>query len=833
MAQIKMKYGIDLGTTNSAIARMENGEPVVKKTDTQKEILPSCISFTKKRVVKVGETAYNDLRSDKAKATKTWTKGKENVFIEFKRTMGNTTPWESSNMGKSYNSEELSAEVLKTLKSLVIDDFIDSAVITIPMKFKADQISATIRAAKLAGIENCELLQEPIAAAMAYGLSSKNKNGYWLVFDFGGGTFDAALLKVEDGIMQVVDTEGDNYLGGKDLDMAIVDQILIPYLQANYCIDDILADTDKKKILREAIKFYAEQAKITLSFKDKADVTSQLDEFGEDDNGDPLELDLVIEYSQLEKAVIPTYQKAIDITKQLLERNNLIGKLTSLILVGGPTYNPTVRRMLKEQVTPNVDTSIDPMTAVAKGAALKASTVNYESTEQIQTGTIALDVQYESNSVELMEFVSVKLLKDECQGAIPSKLFVEISSSDKGWSSGKVAIDEVGDVFECQLKEGKPNAFSILAYDDKGNELPCYPSEITIIQGFKPGSAVLPYHYGIEVTDSETGKDVFKPLFGLEMNKQLPAEGRREGLKVQSQLRPGVETDKIVIPIYEDGYNSDGKSAVYCDHVFDIVITGDDVSGLVKENSLINFSLKIDANQKCTCVVTFCDINETYTETYDIKARDTIDGYTLKRQLDDAKRKLRSLKSSSAIPKAELIEVEKKINDVDSNFEGKKSSDDGKMSLLQDLRLGFQKMEQVEKSHEWEALESELREEFDRLETANNELGNKYDEQVGDLRRHTDSAIRSKDVKLVRAVLQDVNSLYFAVTLIYQMVGLIRSFNDDFESENWKDRSRARQLLNKGIQLINDGEATVDNLRPICKQLLELTERPENHKLKL
>ena len=326
MAQIKMKYGIDLGTTNSAICKMENGEPTIKKTDTLKDTLPSCVSFTKKKVIKVGDSAYNDLRQDKSRASKKMSKMSENVFLEFKRTMGLDTQYESKNMERSFSSEELSAEVLKALKSFVSDDSINACVITIPAKFKTDQIAATKRAATMAGIDHCELLQEPIAASMAYGLSSAKKDGMWLVFDFGGGTFDAALLKVEDGIMQVKDTEGDNYLGGKNLDYAIVDEIIIPYLKENYVIDDILEDDTKKQILRDAMKFYAEQAKNQLSFKDKCDVTSQLDEFGEDDEGTEIELDMVITKEQIAEVLSPIFQKAIDICKNLLSRNNLKGK---------------------------------------------------------------------------------------------------------------------------------------------------------------------------------------------------------------------------------------------------------------------------------------------------------------------------------------------------------------------------------------------------------------------------------------------------------------------------------------------------------------------------
>ncbi|MCD8290376.1 MAG: Hsp70 family protein, partial [Prevotella sp.] len=226
MARIKIDYGIDLGTTNSAISRMEKGKAVVIRTDCQKEIMPSCVSFTKRKIVKVGDLAYNDLKNDKLRASKSLQKWPSNAYVEFKRGMGTNARYFSSNMGKDFSSEELSAEVLKALKSFVLDENFSSVVVTVPAKFTVNQKTATLEAAKLAGFKRCELLQEPIAAAMAYGLNSDNKNGRWMVFDFGGGTFDAALLAVEDGIIQVLDTEGDNYLGGKDLDYAIVDNII-------------------------------------------------------------------------------------------------------------------------------------------------------------------------------------------------------------------------------------------------------------------------------------------------------------------------------------------------------------------------------------------------------------------------------------------------------------------------------------------------------------------------------------------------------------------------------------------------------------------------------
>lgn len=821
-----MKFGIDLGTTNSAICKMEGGEPVIKKTDTLKDTLPSCVSFTRKKVVKVGDSAYNDLRQAKSQATKNWTNGKVNVFIEFKRDMGTDKTSFSSNMDASYSPEQLSAEVLKTLKSFIGDENVSAAVITIPAKFKADQIAATKRAAQLAGIEHCELLQEPIAASMAYGLSSANKNGQWLVFDFGGGTFDAALIKVEDGIMQVKDTEGDNYLGGKNLDYAVVDNIIIPYLQENFVIDEIMANDATRNILRDAMKFYAEQAKNQLSFKAQADITSQLDEFGEDDEGNEIELDLVVTQEQLKPVLAKVFQKAIDITIDLLTRNGLSGSdLDKLILVGGPTYSPVLREMLREQVTPNVDTDIDPMTAVSKGAALFASGIDSEVKEEIAVGTVALNLSYEANSVQPMEYVTVQLDKNECTGNIPEKLFVELVRSDNGWSSGKVEINDIGDVIECQLMEGKNNAFIITTYDDKGSVIPCFPKEINIMQGIVVGNAVLPYNISIEVHDFGLDKNIVKSVKGLERNQQIPATGALNGLKTRNQLRPGMEEDTLIIPIYQSEHNAEGTSAVHNDHVFDVIITGDEVGQLIPVGSEVDITIKVDRSQMLKLEAFFPVSGETVEKEVEIPARTVISAFELEKLKDTANNKLRALKSSSPISASETAEADKLINDINNRFNGEKSSEDGRMHLQADLRRAFLKMEEVEQGHEWEALEAEIREEFDRLEKANNNLGNKYDKQVAAVRSQVDMAIRSKDVRQARTVLDDINSLFVAVTLIYQLMGFIDYHLKNFNSIQWKDSNRARQLLQQGkeIAATNPSEST---LHPIVRSVIDLMIEP-------
>lgn len=816
MARIKIDYGIDLGTTNSAICRMEKGEPVVIKTDVLKDTMPSCVSFTKRKSVKAGDSAFNDMKSDKRRASKAGSKEASNAYVEFKRTMGTDTLYRSSFMERSYSSEELSAEVLKTLKSFVTDENVSSVVITVPAKFTVGQKTATMEAAKLAGFNKCELLQEPIAAAMAYGLTSDTKDGIWMVFDFGGGTFDAALLKVEDGIMQVFDTEGDNYLGGKNLDYAIVDNIIIPYLQENYDIEDTLADTDKKEVLRDAMKTFAEDVKNQLSFKDKEDILSNLGDLGEDDSGEEMELDLIIVKDDLYDVMRPYFQKAIDICKELIRRNNLTSQqIGKIILVGGPTHSPLIRQMLKEQITPNVDTSIDPMTAVATGAALYASTIESEVTvDEVEVGTIMLEVGYESTSVETTEWVSARLAND-CQ---LSKVWVELVRSDKAWSSGKVEVDKTGNVIEVVLVESKPNSFAIVAYDDKGNQVNCFPSEITIIQGSKVGAAPLPYNIGIATWSDSKQRPVFRMAKGLEKNKPVPATGVINDLKTTSHLRPGVEADVLKIPVYQvdDFSGAEGRSASLYEYVADILITGDDVETLIPADSSVDVTLKVDTSEQMTIEVHFLSTDVTVEKVLDTSKKQSIEDAIkrIDKELIDAQRSIDQLANAGV----NVDSLQSALNSVKD--EAKNSSE--KKMVLQHLKEVLRKIEDLDKSTEWQRVESELREEFERLEKAQEQLGNeKTQHLVENLRSQVDKTIRSRNVKVGYDVLEQINSLFFQLTMVYQCIGLIDNYNKTFASHQWKDASRARQLINRGMEIINNNPTT-ETLLAIAKGILDL-----------
>lgn len=817
MARNKIDYGIDLGTTNSAISRIEKGEPVTIKTDVLKDTMPSCISVNKKGSIKVGDSAYNDMKQDKRRATKTWRIGASNTYVEFKRTMATNTNYVCTNKNCNFTSEDLSAEVLKALRSFVTDEKFDSVVITVPAKFTVNQKTATIEAAKLAGFKHCELLQEPIAASMAYGLTSEEKNGIWMVFDFGGGTFDAALLKVEDGIMQVFDTEGDNYLGGKNLDYALVDNIIVPYLKQNYSIDDLWMDAEKKEVLRDAMKTYAEDAKNQLSFKDHEDIITDLGELGEDEDGEEIELDLTLTQAQVFDVFRPYFQKAVDICKNLIQRNNLNGsQITKLILVGGPTHCPLIRQMLREQITPNVDTSINPMTAVATGAALYASTLDaVVSDDDIQVETIKLDVNYESTTVESTEYVPVCL----SNSSPLNKVLVEFVRGDKAWSSGKVEINSNGEVFELNLLEGKANSFNILCYDDKGNILPCFPNEITIIQGSVVGAAPLPYNICIGVWSDEKKRSVIEIVKGLEKNKPLPATGVVErDLKTSNQLRPGVASDVLTIPVYQtdDFDEATGKPTSHYEYVADVVITGDEVDTYIPEGSLVNITLKADSSEQMKIEVHFLATDITIEKIFDTNKKHTLEDTInqINKGFDEAEASIETLEESGIGVNDLRAELASLHTDNENTTE--------KKEVLKHLRDLLRKIEKLDADTEWQRVEKELRDEFEHVEKAQEELGNDKSAQlVNQLRTQTDNAIRTKNVQMERQVLEQVRSLYIQLTMLYQCKDIIRYCNNRFGTIGWKDSSRARQLTNRGMEQINNNPTT-EGLRQIAAELLSL-----------
>lgn len=836
----QIDYGIDLGTTNSAIARMEKGVPVIKKSDTLKDTVPSCVHYNKKKDVVVGDRAVGILRNDNIRALKTFKKGTTNTFLEFKRTMGTSEVKECSNLGRGLSSEELSAEVLKKLKSSYQDEKISSVVITVPANFLNPQTEATMRAAKLAGFKHIELLQEPVAAATAFGLDSKSKDGFWLVFDFGGGTFDAALVQAEEGMLSVKDTDGDNWLGGKNLDEAIVDHVIIPQLRNDYAIESIIEDSEKKQILREVIKPYAEEIKIEMSFKESIDWVAPLGSLPfEDENGEEPEMEISLTETELEKIIKPIFQKALDITKGLLKRNNLSGSdLGALVLVGGPTYSPILRRMLKEQITENVDTSIDPMTVVAKGAALFASTVSVseEVKEETRDKTkLQLELKYEATTVETDELVNVKVLKEKSNGSFPDEIFIELKRFDGAWSSDKKQIGEKATIIDILLVEGRSNSFQIALFDGEGNTLESQPFEFSILQGIGglDGMQVLPYHIGIAKFFDTEEKNLFLPVKGLEKTKKVPATGVINGLKTRSIIRPGKADDIIRVPIYQGEYNAEGTNPVLNNLINEIIITGETMPALLPVGCDVDITIKVDRSQLMKFSAYFPAIDHTEELEIEIKQTKPPTEKSLIKEIKKAKKTAQKVNDNESVSNLDGLEKE---------LENEKGSADGRMKILDSLRKELLKLEKEEKSSEWSDVEQELKDSFYSLEDLIEQIkGNNDDENLNmdkveayldEYRSRVEQTIQDKNNREAKELSRQIQQVDFelrnAVTGNAMDVQFLRHLNDEFNSYHWSDSTKARQLINQGMQMATAGQTS--GIRNILVQLIELL--PEDEKPK-
>lgn len=817
----KVDFGIDLGTTNSAIAVMQDGDSVIiKSDDDQGDTTPSCVSFNKKQIMRVGEKAKNSIEQEAIQNLVKHKAGNPNGYQEFKRNMGTNYLYESTFMNRSYTAEELSAEVLKKLKGYVRDESVTSAVITVPAMFEQSQLDATQRAAQLAGFSYCELLQEPIAASIAYGVKANSQSGYWLVFDFGGGTFDAALMHTEDGIMKVVDSAGDNHLGGKDLDTAIVDHLFIPEIQQQCEIEDTISSSATKVILQEALKRYAAEAKIKLS--SSGQWNEFIDDLGEDDNGEDIEFDITITLDQYEKVVTPIFQQAIDITQDLIKRNNLEpNDLSSLILVGGPTFQQTLRRMLAEQITDKIDTSIDPMTAVARGATLFASTKDIPRELQKRDTTKAqLILKYPETTVETAEHLGIKIDRASSDSLLPETFNLEVLRTDGAWSSGSLAIDNDVEIIELHLNTGKTNHFELKLSSSDGTIIPCQPSTITIIQGLKIANATLPYNIGIEVYDTLVAKQGVWPLAGLEKNKTLPAKGKGT-YKTMQDVRPGVEEDIITIPIYEINFDKEGSKAIFNKRFGEIIVSGKDLPGFLPSGSDVEVTLSIDSSRIARFELYFPSLDETYEKQVASEIKTDISTSQLKREINEARTVAQELSHSGN------KEADKRVQELDEaeRLLDERSDDrDTKEKVRTSLTKTLIELDEYEEQGAWPKAELDLEDAIEDLRDINSEKGNaQFSSLLTEFEAQARQIISKQDAQSAAKLTDEVRSAAFSLHRQDPAfwVGMLEYMDYGFDDIQWTDRDaafrgvqHAKRLLqtNPSLDQLQDAVVTIMGL---------------------
>lgn len=808
-----INLGIDLGTTNSAICYFDKGEiKLFKDPISWKDTLPSVVSFRKDRII-VGQKAKEYIE-----------KSPQNTIGLFKRKMGTNETFKIKSLDKSISPIELSSYILKELKTFVQDKdiLLDSAVITIPASFDTIQSNATKQAGELAGFKNIVLLQEPIAASLAYANSKSEdlENTKWLIYDFGGGTFDVALLNIEDGEMKVLDHEGDNFLGGSDFDRSIIEQIIIPYLENNYDFNNLkneLQNTSGQyNKLYYKLLYLAEQVKIQLSTKTSADIEFEIDD---------KDIYFTITRNEFEKIIKNYIIKTIDMVKKILTSNSLRNDdINFILMVGGSTYIPYIRKYIEDVLQIKVLNNIDPTTAVAIGASYyagnKKKTVSNENLI-IKNNKFKIKMAYEKSTQDDIEYLAVKV-----DGNVENFSF-KITRNDGGFDSGlKLLNNRISE--DLPLVKDSYNFFKLSIYDEFNNII--QSENIEISQGkYTIAGQPLPEDISLEVDDYNQSKTKLELIF--KKNTILPIK-KSITKDINKTIKVG-SNDNITINLLEGDANTIPEANKALGF---IKISGNDINRDILKGSDIELTFEISESRDLTVSAYISMTDQEFKEIFNPKSR-TVDIFDLTDDVEilseDIDESLEFSKENNDYEKIEVLytlqsninKTQKEVNEVDENDTTDKryQLEDQKREIAQNYFgiIRDEKINKIKKEY------SDLKPEVERLVA---QFGD-YSEQeyFKEIIEKENIFLNSNNISKVEELLEELESLKYQMhwkepDFIKSMFAWIVK-----DEPSFKDESRANLLIGKGLKFLE--KENIEELSDITRELLGLLSSEDKEKV--
>ena len=827
MAQQTISIGIDLGTTNSSVAVNNNNVIEIVKKPGGLECTPSVFGFDKAKNKVVGQRAYESLYSDTSDA------GIKNFKPEVKRIIGTPEKFYFERAGVEMTAEEISSEILKSLILDVLRKYpkfnTTAAVITIPAAFSVLQCEATKRAGNLAGFKHDVLLQEPIAAAISYGFAN-TANENWLVYDLGGGTFDVALISSKDGILSVLGHNGDNFLGGKNLDWEIVDKILTPKIAEAFSFDNFRRDNKAHQSKFSRLKFLAERAKMDLSNYETTAL--EVDGIGDDDAGNPIVLSVEISRQEFEKLMGPLMNRTIDLCKQTLKESGLTNSsISKIILVGGPTQIPYIRQRLEADLNIQTDSSVDPLTVVARGACIFAmgQKIPDDETERkraLPDGTRALTLNYEALTADTGQTVTGIV-----EGLGEGQHYLQIQSDSGTFSGPKINLKNGKFFTSVALEPNKSNLFWIYVFDGSNNPVAVDPDSFTITHGLSIAGAPLPHSIGVAVSRKGLqgglggSTDVFERL--IEKSSVLPAK-KTEKYKTVRALKKTQNDNPLWIRVGEGESDIPDRNAFVCE----LGIKGGDLPRDLPEGTDVELTIEINEIRELsvTAYVPLIDLT--------LNARSTFIDELIK--VDEVEKELdaqidRARLMSSNYTGGQMEKVVNALNSASTSLQNAHIDEDEKRKAVKQVRDLKQILDEAQQATEMPQLAKEFNEGISSVteivaESPDADDRNKQSLQLAEIKMEGEKAIRDNDKTLLMGVNDRLRDL--AGRALYSHPATwVHHFRTLLNEGNFSSPKEAAYFIEQGQQAIEKND--IEGVKRSCRGLnaLRPMERPQTAKV--
>lgn len=812
-----INIGIDLGTTNSAIAVNVGGKTEIVKNSAGSDYTPSVFGIDKSGNKVVGVKAYDRLyKSSSDEEIK-------NNKAEVKRLMGTGETIHFERIDADLTPEEVSAEILKSLKEDAGRKYNDlsaiAAVITIPAHFSSLQAEATKRAGELAGFKHIVLLQEPIAAAMAYGFE-KSENENWLVYDLGGGTFDVALISSKDSNLTVLGHSGDNFLGGKDFDLKIIDEVIKPEILSKYKLTDFDRSSEKYTSIFARLKAIAEAAKIELSQYDKT--TLEVEDIGKDEKGEEIYASITLTRSQFEDIIKPHVTKTVELVQKTLKESGVSqSSVSRIVLVGGPTQIPYIRHALESEFGIKVDSSIDPLTVVARGASIFGLSQRVP-TEILSEGRdsvkdeVTVTLNYDSMTSDEDQTVTgiIEDLRDS-----DSDYFVQIQSDSGFYTSSKIKLRN-GKFFDTiAIEKGKTGVYWLYLFDDAGNTIPMFPESFSVTHGLTVAGAPIPHNYGVIYAKKgfDSGfqmTEVCDPYF--EKNS-IPPLKKTNTYKTVKKLEKSKE-NSLPIKVYEGDSTNPSNNEV----LTKLEIDGKKLPYDLPEATEVDITISVDESRTVRVEVYIPSVELTLNARADTYKQD-VNVAELERDLAVQRERLKSIKNN--VSEEEYERLEDSIEGLSTNIKNANLDNDDKNKAERDMRELKTTFDSLEQSKELPQLADEFKVKIDNANGVISELSDEAAKRealsdLQELEKEGEKAIKAQDKTMLLRVNEQIEQITMRSVFQNPAVWVLMLDQIKEKRDELSNQTDANYYIEKAEKAVNEGD--VDELKRCVRNLLNL-----------